>query len=75
MSRREKCILGFYFLGCIAVGGFLGFRARPLPVPPPPCDCAERLADLDRRCTDAMARQVGLLRSCEMKCPQEEPTP
>lgn len=49
---------------------------RLLPAPPaPPCDCESRIADLDRRCTDAMARQVGLLRSCEMRCPQEEPTP
>lgn len=60
----------------VIVGGIVMVALHPRPVPsPPPCDCSTRLADLDRRCTDAMARQVALLRSCEMKCPQEEPAP
>lgn len=58
-------------IGAVGIVGLLQSR----PTPPPPCDCAERLADLDRRCTDAMARQVALLRSCELHCPEPEATP
>lgn len=69
--RRLAVAIGL----CLIAAGVIGVFCWQPPPPPPPCDCSERLADLDRRCTDAMARQVGLLRSCEMRCPEPEATP
>lgn len=72
---KAAIVVGVLLVVIGAVGIVVVLQSSPAPPPPPPCDCESRLADLDRRCTDAMARQVALLRSCEMKCPQEEPTP
>lgn len=67
----------FALVLCLVITAVVGVVTMShSPAPPPPCDCESRLADLDRRCTDAMARQVALLRSCEMRCqPEPEATP
>lgn len=74
MNFERAFIIFLLVIGAAAIGQMFLHHPAPLPSAPP-CDCESRLADLDRRCTDAMARQVALLRSCEMRCPQEEPTP